>query len=149
MKKFLNNKYIKLIFIIITFTILFTTIAPTTTYALNAFTDLANLDIVPSGTGKNEVVSISQLEGSSGNAVKQGAWNRLFTEYKGILVGISGVCSLTFFLLFMLNASKLASSASNPTQRAQIVTGLLWTGIGCGGFAAITLLMGMAFKIFQ
>lgn len=80
---------------------------------------------------------------------KVSAWNHVFTEYKGIIVGISGVCTLTFILLFILNFIKLGQSAGNPQLRSQALTALLWTGIaaaGCGGF---TLFVGFSTNLFR
>ena len=87
-------------------------------------------------------------EGMS-SADKTSAWNKVFKEYKGIIVGVSGICTLTFVVLFILNFIKLGQSAGNPQARSQALTALLWTGIaaaGCGGF---TLFVGFSTNLFR
>lgn len=83
------------------------------------------------------------------SANKADAWNKVFIEYKGIIVGISGVCTLTFVALFIINFMKLGQAAGNPQARSTALNALLWTGIasaGCGGF---TLIVGFAYNLFK
>lgn len=81
--------------------------------------------------------------------LQQNSWNEFFYRYRNLLVGFSGICTLTFLAMFILNISKLGQTSGNPTERTKMLTGLLWTGIGTGGFSVATILMTMAFKMFH
>lgn len=131
--------------ILILLVILFLTI-PNTVYAIDFEKDLANLDIdLDSETG---LVSINQYSGNNKPSQTE-AWNTVYSEYKEILVGFSGILTLTFVVLFMKNTFALGQSSENPQEREKCLKGILWTGIGTGGFAIVTILMAMAFKFFQ
>lgn len=139
------NKLLKNSLVFVTILFLFFTISSENVYAGNIGWDLSDLDI---DMDSNGMVSINQYSGSN-KPTQQDAWNTIYIEYKEILVGISGVLTLTFVALFMKNIWSFANSADNPQERQRCLKGILWTGIGSGGFAIITLVMAMAFKFFQ
>lgn len=134
MKKLYNK-----IFLLLTVIMLFLT--PTTVFAGNK-TELWEINVTmnttkPPGSTmysiNNETLTSAGIE--SGN--KTAAWNKVFTEYKGAVVGISGIATLTFVALFIFNFMKLGATSGNPQARQACVITLLWTGIAaacCGGF---------------
>jgi hypothetical protein len=71
------------------------------------------------------------------------AWTKVFTEYKGVIMGVSGIATLTMVILFIINFIKLGKSADNPNTRSQALGGLLWTGIAAAGAGGVTLFVGI------
>ena len=70
------------------------------------------------------------------------AWKKIFDKYKGIIIGLSGIATLTMVVLFILNFMKLGQSAGNPQAKSQALTGLLWTCIAAAGAGGVTLFVG-------
>ena len=71
------------------------------------------------------------------------AWNKIFTKYKGVIMGVSGIATLTMVVLFIINFIKLGQAAGNPQARSQALSGLLWTGIAAAGAGGVTLFVGI------
>ncbi len=85
---------------------------------------------------------------TSGNP-EQRFWNRIFTEYKGLIIGISGISLLTFVLMFIFAFMKLSTTAANPQARKNVQAGLLWTGIGAVISGATLTLVSFGFNLFK
>ncbi len=83
------------------------------------------------------------------NEGKNGVWNKIFTEYKGVIIGITGIGTLTMVCLFIFNFMKLGQSASNPQQRQMALTGLLWTGLAAAGLGSVTLFVGFSTNLLK
>ena len=75
------------------------------------------------------------------------AWNMVFASMQGIIVGISGLSVLLCLLAFTLSFIKLGTVADNPTERARVVKGIIWSGIGAAGCGSAALVFGIAFGI--
>ena len=71
------------------------------------------------------------------------AWTTIFTKYKGVIMGVSGIATLTMVVLFILNFMKLGQAAGNPQARSQALTGLLWTGLAAAGAGGVTVFVGV------
>jgi hypothetical protein len=111
--------------------------------------DIENLEIVLNPDGTVHINQYKATDTTDTTDTQKKAWNTIFDKYKEVLVGISGVLSLTFIVMFMKNIYLMATKADNPQERERYMKGVLWTGIGTAGFAAIAVLMAMAFKFFQ
>ena len=74
-------------------------------------------------------------------------WTTLFTKYRGIIAGISGIGTITMILFFIMNFLKLGASAGNPNARRDAITGCLWTGIATVGLGSVTLFAGFFYNI--
>ena len=83
------------------------------------------------------------------NEGKNGVWNKIFTEYKGVIIGITGIGTLTMVCLFIFNFMKLGQSAGNPQQRSMALTGLLWTGLAAAGLGSVTLFVGFSTNLLK
>ena len=71
------------------------------------------------------------------------AWTTIFDKYKGVIMGVSGIATLTMVVLFILNFMKLGQAAGNPQARSQALTGLLWTGLAAAGAGGVTVFVGV------
>ncbi len=126
--------------------------APITVHAADGETDENDFgvkyefkDTDPIGTGNTLKRGGAYMDDKG----KDGVWNRIFTEYKGIIVGITGIGTLTMVCLFIFNFMKLGQSAGNPQARSQALTGLLWTGIAAAGLGGVTLFVGFSTSLLK
>lgn len=94
-------------------------------------------------TGNGFEVQYGQNSAWSDKNNQASAWTKIFTKYKGVIMGISGIATLTMVVLFILNFMKLGQSAGNPQARSQALTGLLWTGIAAAGAGGVTVFVGV------
>lgn len=86
----------------------------------------------------------------NGTEIKQeDFWNKIFTEYTGVVVGIAGVCSLTFALLFLFNFTKLGTTAGNPQARKTVQINLLWTGLCAGASAIVAIIVSFSYGLLR
>lgn len=83
------------------------------------------------------------------NEGQTGVWNKIFTEYKGVIVGITGIGTLTMVCLFIFNFMKLGQSAGNPQARSAALTGLLWTGLAAAGLGGVTIFVGFSSNLLK
>ena len=84
-----------------------------------------------------------------GNSDQADVWNKIFGEYKGIIVGITGIGTLTMVALFIFNVMKLGQSAGNPQARRADLTGLLWTGLAAAGLGGVTIFVGFSQNLLK
>ena len=73
-------------------------------------------------------------------------WNNLFSKYRTVVVGVSGVGAITMIVFFIINFMKLGSSAGNPQARSQALTGVLWTGLAAAGLGAVSIIAGFFYN---
>ena len=83
------------------------------------------------------------------NSDQADAWNTIFTKYKGVIMGVSGIATLTMVVLFIMNFMKLGSTANNPQERTRVLTGLLWTGLAAAGAGGVTIFVGVAANLLK
>ncbi len=80
---------------------------------------------------------------------KRDAWNKVYREYKGVIIGVLGMGTLTMVALFTVNFIRLGKSASNPQERKQAVNALLWTGIAAAGLGGATMFVGFSYNLLR
>ena len=78
------------------------------------------------------------------NKQQSDVWNTIFVQYKGIIMGITGLGTLTMVALFIINFIKLGQAANNPNEKSRALSGLLWTGIAAAGLGGVTIFVGLA-----
>lgn len=91
--------------------------------------------------GKLEIDGIT-----GGNDGTTSSWNQLFSRFKGVIVGITGVGTLVMIVLFIVQFMKLGASAGNPQARSQALTGVLWTGIAAALLGSVTIIVGFFYN---
>ena len=137
-----NIKLKKGLLILLLFLIICPFVGETHTMALK------QSDIYFSFDAKNGVT-----EGTSSAWAKYGdqtsAWNKIFKEYRGVIMGVSGIATLTMVILFIINFMKLGASAGNPQAKHQATIGLLWTGIAAAGAGGVTIFVGVASNLLN
>lgn len=76
-------------------------------------------------------------------------WTVIYTEYKGVIMGVSAIITMTFVVFFVRNIIGFSINADNPNERKKSVTGLLWTGIGLALTSSLTIYLGVIFRALK
>lgn len=103
---------------------------------------ISDINVSMDGDGNLTIDGISDSDGQS-------TWNRIFSEYKEVIVGISGIATLTFFVFFIVNLLKLGGSGDNPNARRSAILGLIFTFIGCAGCGSVTLFVALSWNALR
>jgi hypothetical protein len=109
-----------------------------TTVYLSVKPSTGNMDVQMNSDGSLNIGGISADDTS--------AWNQLFSRFKGVIVGLTGVGTMVMIVLFIIQFMKLGSSAGNPQQRSQALTGVLWTGIAAALLGSVTIIVGFFYN---
>jgi hypothetical protein len=84
------------------------------------------------------------ISGSNGFGQSQGgAWNTILQKYRNIIVGISGIGTISMIAFFIMMFMKLGASAGNPVARSQALVGILWSGVAAAGLGSVMLIVGV------
>lgn len=78
---------------------------------------------------------------------QQNFWSTILSEYRGIIVIVSGIATLTFILLFIVSFMKLGKSAGNPHERSNCITAIIVTGIATAGCGGVALFVGVFYNM--
>ena len=100
-----------------------------------------NVDSVVVTMNENGGIDITGMDTGS-----ETSWNNLFSRYRTVIVGISGIGAITMIAFFIINFMKLGSSAGNPQARSQALTGVLWTGLAAAGLGAVSIIAGFFYN---
>lgn len=82
-------------------------------------------------------------------ADSDGAWNTIISQYRGFIVGVSGIGAITMLAIFIFMFLKLGASAGNPQARSQALTGLMWSGIATAGLGSVALIVGLFYNLLN
>ena len=67
----------------------------------------------------------------------------VLVEYKGFLVGLSGIATLLVLGMFVINFIGLATNAGQANKRSEKISALLNCGIAAAGLGSVTLIVGV------
>ena len=104
-------------------------------------------------TGEEQYISIQEVStiqnGTNKGQSTAEAFNVILRRYRGVIIGISGLLTLTFVLIFIITNIKLTASAMNPQKRAEISKSLIWIILGAAGFGSVTVLLSFGLGLFK
>ena len=104
--------------------------------------DVGELDVTMDGDGK---LKTSWDETSDSTST----WNTLFRKYKVVITGFTGIATLTFLILFIMQLVRLSAAANNPTERSKALQGILWIGIALALSGSATLICALAWNALK
>lgn len=104
--------------------------------------DVGDLDVTMDSNGKLSTTWDEKSDSTS-------TWNTIFRKYKVIITGFSGLATLTFLILFILQLMKLAAAGDNPTARSKALSGILWISIALAGSGSATLICALAWNALK
>lgn len=149
----MNKMFSKVLLFFIVLTVALQIYMPMTVHAAGAATGAGG------GTGEGGEFDYGVVYNDGGTLTRgsaymdeegqTGVWNKIFTEYKGVIVGVTGIGTLTMVCLFIFNFMKLGQSAGNPQLRSAALTGLLWTGLAAAGLGGVTIFVGFSSNLLK
>lgn len=84
--------------------------------------------------------------GDLANASKDDFFNTVLSEYRGIVMFISGIGTISMILFFILNFINLGKSQGNPQERQKAISGLIISGIASAGLGSVTMIVALFFN---
>ena len=70
-------------------------------------------------------------------------------EYKGFIVGLSGIATLLVLAMFVINFTGLALDGAQANKRAEKTQKLLQCSIAAAGLGSVTLIVGFFWNLFS
>jgi len=83
------------------------------------------------------------------NGDSEQTWTTIFNKYKGVILGISGIVTLTFVLILLFKFGKLGAAGDNPNLRREAINGCLWAGIAAALSGSVMLITGLFWNAFK
>lgn len=77
------------------------------------------------------------------------ALNSILFKYKGIVLGVFGIATLTLIALAIYFAVQLGGAGNNPQKRQQATSRLLICGIATAIMGSFTLFFALSFNMFR
>lgn len=113
-------------------------------------TDINDVN-VQAGVDKTDGKFKVQIDGITdvANSAQSSIWDKIFTQYRGVIVGLSGIGAITMIVFFIMNFMKLGASAGNPQARTQALVGIIWTGLAAAGLGGVTLFVGFFYNVLK
>lgn len=108
--------------------------------------------LMPLTTVQSEAVGDVNVKLENGKLVVDGggmnydsadsAWNNFIIKYRGFIVGVSGLGAVSMIAFFIFNFLKLGAVSTNPSERAKVLQGLIWSGLAAAGLGAVSIIVG-------
>ena len=104
---------------------------------------------IPNITIDSSTNTIKEGLADSTKTGTNGILNRILTEYKGIIVFISGIAMLSMIMFFILNFIELGNSRGNPQARQKAINGLIISGVATAGLGSVTLIVQLFYNMIK
>lgn len=75
-------------------------------------------------------------------------FNTFMDQFKVIITGVTGILAMVMVGLFVWKCFEFAKSSSNPSARANAVTGIIVFLIAAALFGSASLFVGLAYGVF-
>lgn len=98
---------------------------------------IGDVSVVVGTDGKMTMTGGGMSSVNSGTAI-----TNLITKYRNVIVGMSAVGAVTMIAFFILNFLKLGATATNPSERAKVLQGLVWSGLAAAGLGSVSFIVG-------
>ena len=100
------------------------------------------------GSGDLTIANNGSVTGAAANSTDQ-TFGKIMDKYKGVITFVGGIATVTMVAIFILNFMKLGSTATNPTERQKVLTGLIWSGIAAALLGSVTLIVGVFYGMLK
>ncbi len=87
------------------------------------------------------------VDAEANNATE--TYGKIMDKYKGAITFVSGIATVSMVAIFIINFMKLGSTATNPTERQKVLTGLIWSGIAAALLGSVTLIVGVFYGMLK
>ena len=134
------NKLKKYLTIILTIFAISGTFEISNTNVVQATANIPNIQI-----GNDNNIS----NGLQKSEVKGKLLNKILTEYRGVVVFISGIAMISMIMFFIFNFIELGNSKGNPQARQKAINGLIISGIATAGLGSVTLITQLFYNMIS
>ena len=93
-------------------------------------------------TGTLDVGNFGKDEAEKGQV-----FNKVLSEYKGIVTFITGIALVSMIMFFVLNLINLGNSKGNPQERQKAITGLIVSGVATAGLGAVNIIVALFYNM--
>jgi len=83
------------------------------------------------------------------NADQDGMFTQIMNKYKGFIVGVAGIGTITMIAVFIMNFMKLGTTSTNPQERQKVVHGLVFSGLAAAGLGSVTTFVALFYYILR
>lgn len=101
--------------------------------------------IVPDVTIENGNVSLNTNTVTSADDAKE----TIIERYKGFVTFLGGLATITMVAIFIKHFIELGIKASNPMERKQLTSGLVWSGLAAACLGSVTFLFSIVYGVFK
>ena len=95
-------------------------------------------DAVPNVTIKSGKVDLNSTAKST-----------IISRYKGLVTFFGGLATISMVAIFIKHFIELGAKASNPMERHQITSGLIWSGLAAACLGSVTFLFSVVYGVFK
>ena len=134
------NKLKKYLTIILTIFVISGTFEISNTNVVQASANIPNIQI-----GNDNNIS----NGLQKSEAKGKLLNKILTEYRGVVVFISGIAMISMIMFFIFNFIELGNSKGNPQARQKAINGLIISGIATAGLGSVTLITQLFYNMIS
>ena len=83
------------------------------------------------------------------NANQDTMFSQIMDRYKGFIVGVAGIGTITMIAVFIMNFAKLGTSSGNPQERQKVIHGLVFSGLAAAGLGSVTTFVALFYYILR
>lgn len=76
-------------------------------------------------------------------------WQFIFDNGKIIVLGISGVATIIFAIMLIINFAHISAAKGNPNELARAIKGVVWTLVAAAGCGATFIILALAWGFFR
>ena len=77
------------------------------------------------------------------------AKSTIISRYKGLVTFFGGLATISMVAIFIKHFIELGAKASNPMERHQIISGLIWSGLAATCLGSVTFLFSVIYCVFK
>lgn len=101
--------------------------------------------LVPDVTIKNGEVALNANSVQNADEAK----GTIIERYKGLVTFFGGLAAITMVAIFIKHFIELGIKASNPMERKQLTSGLVWSGLAAACLGSVTFLFSIVYGVFK
>lgn len=101
--------------------------------------------IVPNVTIKDGEVALNANSVQNADEAK----GTIIERYKGLVTFFGGLATITMVAIFIKHFIELGIKASNPMERKQLTSGLVWSGLAAACLGSVTFLFSIVYGVFK
>ena len=110
-------------------------------FPINVYAD----GIVPDVTIKDGEVALNANSVQNADEAK----GTIIERYKGLVTFFGGLATITMVAIFIKHFIELGIKASNPIERKQLTSGLVWSGLAAACLGSVTFLFSIVYGVFK